>query len=144
MDIIDQINNHAYPNALAKLKVSMKDMSIEHVGLTGNGESEMAAKKSGKNVSSNAEVDMIWKNLGLGKIDMSYACVGYTLDGRPVLSQDELISLLISYGFNMPAIMLFIDDFAKHAEKDGTSPIVMYSVNTARIMTEIKPIVRKK
>ena len=144
MDIIDQINNHAYPNALAKLKVSMKDMSIEHVGLTDNGESEMAAKKSGKNVSSNAEVDMIWKNLGLGKIDMSYACVGYTLDGRPVLSQDELISLLISYGFNMPAIMLFIDDFAKHAEKDGTSPIVMYSVNTARIMTEIKPIVRKK
>ena len=144
MDIIDQINNHAYPNALAKLKVSMKDMSIEHVGLTGNGESEMAAKKSGKNASRNAEVDLIWKNLGLGKIDMSYACVGYTLDGRPVLSQDELISLLISYGFNMPAIMLFIDDFAKHAEKDGTSPIVMYSVNTARIMTEIKPIVRKK
>ena len=144
MDIIDQINNHVYPNALAKLKVSMKDMSIEHVGLTGNGESEMAAKKSGKNASSNAEVDMIWKNLGLGKIDMSYACVGYTLDGRPVLSQDELISLLISYGFNMPAIMLFIDDFAKHAEKDGTSPIVIYSVNTARIMTEIKPIVRKK
>ena len=144
MDIIDQINNHAYPNALAKLKVSMKDMSIEHVGLTGNGESEMAAKKSGKNASSNAEVDMIWKNLGLGKIDMSYACVGYTLDGRPVLSQDELISLLISYGFNIPSIMLFIDDFAKHAEKDGTSPIVMYTVNTARIMTEIKPIVRKK
>lgn len=144
MDIIDQINNNVYPNALAKLKVSMKDMSIEHVGLTGNGESEMAAKKSGKNASSNAEVDMIWKNLGLGKIDMSYSCVGYTLDGRPVLSQDELISLLISYGFNMPAIMLFIDDFAKHAEKDDTSPIVMYSVNTARIMTEIKPIVRKK
>ena len=144
MDIIDQINNHVYPNALAKLKVSMKDMSIEHVGLTGNGESEMAAKKSIKNASRNAAVDLIWKNLGLGKIDMSYACVGYTLDGRPVLSQDELISLLISYGFNMPAIMLFIDDFAKHAEKDGTSPIVMYSVNTARIMTEIKPIVRKK
>ena len=144
MDIIDQINNHVYPNALAKLKVSLKDMSIEHVGLTGNGESEMAAKKSIKNASRNAEVDLIWKNLGLGKIDMSYACVGYTLDGRPVLSQDELISLLISYGFNMPAIMLFIDDFAKHAEKDGTSPIVMYSVNTARIMTEIKPIVRKK
>ena len=144
MDIIDQINNHVYPNALAKLKVSLKDMSIENVGLTGNGESEMAAKKSSKNASRNAEVDLIWKNLGLGKIDMSYACVGYTLDGRPVLSQDELISLLISYGFNMPAIMLFIDDFAKHAEKDGTSPIVMYSVNTARIMTEIKPIVRKK
>ena len=144
MDIIDQINNHVYPNALAKLKVSLKDMSVEHVGLTGNGESEMAAKKSSKNTTSNAEVDLIWKNLGLGKIDISYACVGYTLDGRPVLSQDELISLLISYGFNMPAIMLFIDDFAKHAEKDGTSPIVMYSVNTARIMTEIKPIVRKK
>ena len=144
MDIIDQINNHVYPNALAKLKVSLKDMSIEHVGLTDNGESEMAAKKSSKNAMSNAEVDLIWKNLGLGKIDISYACVGYTLDGRPVLSQDYFIDLLINYGFNMSAIMLFIDDFAKHAKKDDTSPIVMYSMNTARIMTEIKPIVRKK
>ena len=144
MDIIDQINNHVYPNALAKLKVSLKDMSIEHVGLTDNGESEMAAKKSSKNTTSNAEVDLIWKNLGLGKIDISYACVGYTLNGRPVLSQDELINLLVNYGFNIQAIMLFIDDFAKNAEKDDTSPIVMYSVNTARIMTEIKPIVRKK
>ena len=144
MDIIDQINNHVYPNALAKLKVSLKDMSIEHVGLTDNGESEMAAKKSSKNTTSNAEVDLIWKNLGLGKIDISYACVGYTLNGRPVLSQDELINLLVNYGFNIQAIMLFIDDFAKNAEKDDTSPIVMYSVNTARIMTEIKPIGRKK
>ena len=144
MDIIDQINNHVYPNALAKLKVSLKDMSVEHVGLTGNGESEMAAKKSSKNATSNAEVDFIWKNLGLGKIDISYACVGYTLDGRPVLSHDEFVNLLVNYGFNIQAIMLFIDDFAKHAEKDDTSPIVMYSVNTARIMTEIKPIVRKK
>lgn len=144
MDIIDQINNHAYPNALAKLKVSLKDMSIENIGLTDNGESEMAARKSSKNASSNAEVDLIWKNLGLGKIDISYACVGYTLNGRPVLSQDELINLLVNYGFNIQAIMLFIDDFAKNAEKDDTSPIVMYSVNTARIMTEIKPIVRKK
>lgn len=144
MDIIDQINNHAYPNALAKLKVSLKDMSIENIGLTDNGENEMAARKSSKNASSNAEVDLIWKNLGLGKIDISYACVGYTLNGRPVLSQDELINLLVNYGFNIQAIMLFIDDFAKNAEKDDTSPIVMYSVNTARIMTEIKPIVRKK
>lgn len=144
MDIIDQINNHAYPNALAKLRVSLKDMSIEHVGLTDNGESEMAARKSSKNATNNAEVDLIWKNLGLGKIDISYACVGYTLDGRPVLSQDELINLLVNYGFNIQAIMLFIDDFAKYAEKDDTSPIVMYSVNTARIMTEVKPIVRKK
>ena len=144
MDIIDQINNHVYPNALAKLKVSLKDMSIENVGLTDNGESEMAARKSSKNASSSAEVDLIWKNLGLGKIDISYACIGYTLNGRPVLSQDELINLLVNYGFNIQAIMLFIDDFAKNAEKDDTSPIVMYSVNTARIMTEIKPIVRKK
>ena len=144
MDIIDQINNNAYPNALAKLKVSMKDISIENIGLTDNGENEMAARKSSKNASSNAEVDLIWKNLGLGKIDISYACVGYTLNGRPVLSQDELINLLVNYGFNIQAIMLFIDDFAKNAEKDDTSPIVMYSVNTARIMTEIKPIVRKK
>ena len=144
MDIIDQINNHVYPNALAKLKVSLKDIRNKHDGLTDNGESEMAAKKSGKNASSNAEVDLIWKNLGLGKIDISYACIGYTLDGRPVLSHDEFVNLLVNYGFNIQAIILFIDDFAKHAEKDDTSPIVMYSVNTASIMTEIKPVGRKK
>lgn len=144
MDTVDQTSNYIYPNALAKLKVSMKDMSVEHVGLIGNGESEMASKKSSKNASSNAEVDMIWKNLGFGKIDISYACVGYTLDGRPVLSQDEFVNLLVNYGFNLPSILLFIDDFAEHAKKDDMSPIIMYSVNTARIMTEIKPIVRKK
>ena len=144
MNIIDQINNHAYPNALAKLKVSMKEMSIEHVGLIDNGVNEMAVKKSSKNASSSAEVDLIWKNLGLGKIDISYACIGYTLDGRPVLSQDELISLLINYGFTMLAIMPFIDDFAQQAKQNDKSPIIMYSVNTAKIMTEIEPIVGKK
>ena len=36
MDIIDQINNHVYPNALAKLKVALKDMSSEHIGVIDN------------------------------------------------------------------------------------------------------------
>lgn len=145
MNILDQIHNHTYPNALAKLKVSIKDMSIENIGFTQEG-LDMASKKNSKTTSksNNSEVNLIWKNLELGNINISYACVGYALDGRPILLQDELISLLINYGFSLKAVMAFIDDFSKQTKKDTKAPIIMYSANTAKIMTEIKPIVGNK
>ena len=36
--------------------------------------------------TTNNEVDIIWKNLNNGKIDITYACVGYSMDGRPILN----------------------------------------------------------
>ena len=144
METIDQFNMHLYPNALAKLKVSVKDLSIANIGTIVQERPTMANKKANKKTVDSQELDLIWKNLGIGKIDISYACVGYTIDGKPVLNQDELISLLINYGFTMPTIMAFIDDFALHSKQDDNAPVIMYTVNTAKIMTEVKPIVKKK
>ena len=90
------------------------------------------------------EVDDIWKNLQSGKIDISYALAGYSYDGHPILNQDELVSLLINYGFSIQAVMPFIDEFAECAKDDPNGPIVMYSANSTRIVTEVEPIVGKK
>lgn len=150
MDPAQQISEGIYPNALARLRVSLKDMSVEHLGSIedsiGNAEGDnMATKKSSKKDElSNSKVDLMWKSLGLGKIDLSYACIGYTHDGRMVLNQDELVSLLINYGFMIQDVMSFIDDFAVQSAKDSKGPIVMYTVNTAAIMNDIEPIVDEK
>lgn len=150
MDTARQISEGIYPNALARLRVSLKDMSVEHLGIIednivnveGDG---MAAKKSSKKDGlSSSKVDLMWKSLGLGKINLSYACIGYTHDGRMVLNQDELISLLINYGFMIQDVMAFIDDFAAQSAKDSNGPIVMYTTNTAAIMSDIEPIVDEK
>lgn len=140
------MTEHIYPNALAKLKVSMKDMSIMNIGETDKGAQQMAPRKNSKKhtQTKNPEVDEIWKNLGLGSIDLSYAACGYTLDGRLVLNQDELINLLINYGFSMEAIMAFIDDYAVHSKSNENSPIIMYTINTARIMAEISLLHKNK
>ena len=86
-------------------------------------------------------IDEIWKHLGLGHIDISYACAGYSMDGRPILNHNELVDLLINYGFKIQDILPFIEDFASHSMNDNKSPIVMYSANTSAIMTSIEPIV---
>lgn len=153
MNVVDQVNSRVYPNALAHLQVSVKDYSIKSIRTTIDKADNMAAKNKdgGQNKESNhrknhnnVEIDLIWKHLGLGNIDISYACCGYTLDGRPVLNQDELTNLLINYGFTMPSILEFIDDFAQQSITSANSPIIMYSANTAKIMTEIEPILEKK
>ena len=153
MNVVDQVNSRVYPNALAQLQVSVKDYSIKSIGTLIDETDNMAAKNKDNEQNkesnhrknhSNAEIDLIWKHLGLGNIDISYACCGYTLDGRPVLNQDELTNLLINYGFAMPSILEFIDDFAQQSMTSVNSPIIMYSANTAKIMTEIEPILEKK
>ena len=145
MDTIQQINSRFFPNALAKLRVSVKDRSIENIELPNSTKApQMQERKPLEDRKKLPEVDEIWRNLGLGKIDISYACCGYTLDGRPILNQDDFINLLINYGFTMQAIMPFIEDFAEQSMQLDTAPIVMYSVNTAKILSDIGPITRKK
>lgn len=145
MDTIQQINSSFFPNALAKLRVSVKDRSIENVDLSNSIKTpQMQESKPLEGQKKLPEVDEIWRNLGLGKIDISYACCGYTLDGRPILNQDDFINLLINYGFTMQAIMPFIEDFAEQSMQLDTAPIVMYSANTAKILSDIGPITRKK
>ena len=143
----------AFPNELGRVLVSVKDMSITPIEARHACIGETMAKGQRKSKKTEKElknedtvpaadkkaVDDIWKHLGLGHIDLSYACVGYSMDGRPILNHDELVSLLVNYGFSIQDVLAFIEDFATNATED-MSPIVMYTANTSAIMTEIKPI----
>lgn len=141
-----------YPNAMAILKVSLPNMSIENVynftEITGIDDAMKNEKKENpiNDTTTNNEVDIIWKNLNNGKIDITYACVGYSMDGRPVLNQDEFTHLLIQYGFSMPGIFAFYDDFMEVNSKvpNSDAPIFMHTVNNARIISEVKPIMNRK
>lgn len=144
------------PNELGRVHVSFKTMSITPLEVQEESIGDAMAKNSSKrqnkkskdinetNTSQNINkkaIDAIWKHLGLGHIDISYACIGYSTSGRPILNHDELVSLLVNYGFNINDIVPFVDDFAAQSEKDSKSPIVMFSANTSAIMTNIEPIV---
>ena len=144
-----------YPNEIGRVHVSLKSMSIvpletkeTYIGDVMAREGKKKSKKSkidenaavAQNVDRDA-IDAIWKHLGLGHIDISYACVGYSMDGRPILNHDEFVNLLINYGFKVQDILPFIDDFSEHSSDDKKSPIIMYTANTTAIMTNIEPIV---
>lgn len=152
MAYINNTSKTAYPNEIGRVHASVSSMSIvpydvEMIGDTMAKErkSKRAAKDvESKSISKNVDkkaIDEIWKHMGLGHIDISYACVGYSMDGRPILNHDEFVNLLINYGFKVQDVVSFIDDFAAHSTQDYKSPIVMFSANTSAIMTNIEPIV---
>lgn len=100
----------------------------------------MMTRQNDDSRSSNPMVAAMWKKMASGAIDISYACVGYTTDGKPVLSHEDLVSLLINYGFTINDVLEFLDEFAEEAAAlDGQSPVVMYSVNTTKIASDIEP-----
>ena len=101
---------------------------------------DAAESVSSSESESRPDVDEIWKQLGKKRIELSYACVGYTLDGRPILNYDDFMNLLVSYGFECSSATAFIDDFAENAQEDGQSPIVMISGNSCKIMNDITPL----
>ena len=106
------------------------------------------ASKSGKKArrgrkkAADPGVEEVWRKLQDGSIDMSYACVGYSYDGRPVLEYNLVVDLLVQYGFKGDDVYKFIDEFAELSTKDGSSPIVMTNANTARMMVEVEPLGR--
>ena len=147
-----------YPNALAHLRIDMQHKTVQVLGLANQKEDTMAKKsrKSKKDnipEDSNAQsaatqdaeqvnpnVTSIWKYLGIGKIDLTYACAGYTLSGRMVIDHSSLVDLLINYGFKINDILAFIDEFASYEHEDDSMPIVMMNANMSRIMEDIEPI----
>lgn len=148
------LNVSSYPSELGRVRVSLGSMSItplevveERVEEVMARESKRKSKSKDKNQTNESQnvdqkaIDAIWKHLGLGHIDISYACIGYSMDGRPILNHDEFVNLLINYGFKIQDILPFIDDFASHSENDKKSPIVMFTANESAIMTSIEPIV---
>ena len=147
-----------FPNALAHIKVYPQEQMIEVVSTSSKKENGIMldkdySKKSNRrrknkksneafeNKPHNPNIDLIWKYMSLGKIDISYACVGYTYDGRPVLDHSAFVDLLVNYGFAVNDTVQFIDEFVNCAKDNDTSPIVMTNINVARITTEIKPLV---
>lgn len=134
----------SYPNAMAHIIVSMPQKTIERIddGRLNN----MAKNRSADGTDfehrreSNSAIEAIWKNLAIGRIDLSFACVGYTLDGRLVLDHNNVIDMLIGYGFKPNDIFDFIDDYEKSSAKDSNAPIIMTNINSARISTEIEPL----
>lgn len=152
MNVEDTISK--YPNELAHIRVDMQNRDIEHISENAIKEEEnevMARKRSKKSSNksknelkkSSKEVNFMWKCMSLGKIDISYACVGYSLSGQPVLDYSIFVDLLVNYGFAIQDVMSFINEFAECAKEDNTAPIIMTNSNVSRIMTEIKPIVKK-
>lgn len=148
------LNTSSYPGELGRVHVSLGSMSITPLEVVEERVEEVMAKESKRkskskdkdNISESQNVDQkaidaIWKHLGLGHIDISYACIGYSMDGRPILNHDEFVNLLVNYGFKIQDILPFIDDFASHSENDKKSPIVMFTANESAIMTSIEPIV---
>lgn len=147
------INNEFYPNALALLKVDASKKSVQLIGVAPercdmrkktNNKPESAPDNAHKDIKVSKKrldaINKIWKNIGLGKIDISYACVGYTLNGRPVLEYGLFIDMLVNYGFNVDDAICFIDEFSDIASKDNASPVVMTDGRRAKIMTEVKPL----
>lgn len=157
-DFMIDIGN--FPNALAVLRASMQDMSISTSMCTEEGELLVREKKTGKKSKAQTticygtaigqssklskstidEIDEIWKALEAGRVDISYACAGYTLDGRVVIDQADFMSLLAAYGFNVNTIALFVDDFVKQTKDVKTAPILMCGINSAKILTEVVPL----
>ena len=148
-DIIKQVLGTEYPNEIARLRVSVPNLTVTPVTVFTNSnmprkEDAMGKKKANKNASgakaANDTVEELWKCMGLSKIDISYACVGYAFDGSPILDHDDFVELLMAYGFSIDTVMAFVDDFAEHTKKDGNSPIIMFRKNVADIRSNVEPL----
>lgn len=85
-------------------------------------------------------VEDIWKNLECGKIELGYAIVGYSCNGRPVVDHDVLVTLLINYGYKIDHILAFIDDFNAVSEDDSGFPMIVVNSSVSRIYEEVEPL----
>ena len=143
----------AYPNAMAIQQVDMKTHSMNNIAIVKNikqemelnkmaGKKQRRGKKNIENDQSATVIDM-WKNVGTQRIDLNYAAIGRSLDGRLIIDYDIFINLLMTYGYMIDDIMEFIDDFAEKSSNVPNSPIVMISTHTARIMAEVPNIVNQ-
>lgn len=137
-----------FPNALAQLRIYPKKHEIKLVNVftqktvaqseLDNDNKKKPAKPKKLEASS---VDSIWKNMGNGKIDISYACIGYSMDGRPILNHNDLLDMLVKYGYRYEDAVGFIEDYTSMDQPPG-SPIIMAGVNAAKIAVDIVPIAK--
>jgi hypothetical protein len=148
--------NGKYPNELARISMSISEGAINDILITNecdtllNSNSHSNISDDDKNlIMDNADkydvsvtpgTEGIWKNLALGKIDLSYAEVGYTMNGRQILDHDLLTTLLTTYGFHIDDTLHFIDDLVINSEGDDSSPIIMINKSVSDMMDKINPL----
>lgn len=99
--------------------------------------SSSSKRRSKKEIQA---IDAIWKHLGDGSIDLTYAIVGYGFNGRPILDHDVFVNLLVNYGFAIRLVLEFIDDFNEVSLEDDEFPIVMVNSHMEQIYKEVRPL----
>lgn len=142
-------DNDAPNNFLAKIHISTDPKSLssiqakDDIAIPGQPMPKQTSRqkpaKKGLGFSP-SEVDRIWKNLNKEKINLEYACIGYSMDNRAVLDYNLMIDLLINYGFKINDILQFMDEFEDSTVNDNEAPIVMISQKYSHIMTDIEPL----
>lgn len=153
--------NGKYPNELARISMLISEGAITDILITNecdtllnsNSHSNINISDNDKNiiidnadkydVSITSGTEGIWKNLALGKIDLSYAEVGYTMNGRQILDHDLLTTLLTMYGFHIDDALHFIDDLVINSEGDDSSPIIMINKSVSDMMDKVDPLEKK-
>lgn len=136
-----------FPNAMAQLRVYPKKHEIKLVNVFTRKPGALLEAAAGKKKPAKSKkletssVDSIWKNIGNGKIDISYACIGYSLDGRPVLNHNNLLDMLVKYGYKYEDAVGFINDYTS-MDQPAPAPIIMADANTTKIAIDIVPIAK--
>ena len=80
---------------LATMSIDTDEMIIDNLELNNNVDSPLSQDNKDTNQILTAEVVKtvladIWKNIDNGKIDLSYAVIGVTANGRQVYGYEEL------------------------------------------------------
>lgn len=156
-DLIEQPTEFVIPpdnNKLARINISVDDQSITHVELNNNAdnitlqdkplpinEDEYIKETTVVNdVKLTPGTEKIWKYVALGKINMLYAQIGTSMDGRPILDHDLLSTVLVTYGFDIDNAINFINDFAENSKDDNSAPIIMINSHMTDIVEMVEPI----
>lgn len=134
------------PNAKLITKLDLVSISLPDAGLRltsqlGDGTEYSTREVYGHSQArKSALVDMIYKSIKSGKVDLSYAMVGHTSLGRAILDYDVLVKLLVEYGFQVEAVLCFIEELSSKSSGDDRFPIVMVSLQSSKIYQDVSPL----
>jgi hypothetical protein len=157
-DLIEQPTEFVIPpdnNKLARINISVDDQSITNVELNNDNADNIVLQDKPLPINENEYIketamshgvkltpgtEKIWKYVALGKINMLYAQIGTSMDGRPILDHDLLSTVLVTYGFDIDNAIDFINDFAENSKDDNSAPIIMINSHMSDIMEMVEPI----
>ena len=137
---------------IVTMSIDTDEMTIEDIHFNNNVESPLSNDNKEANQSLTpqavkAVLADIWKNIDDGKIDLSYAVVGVTANGRQVYGYEELIRLLQCYGYPSLYAIVFVNNFQYAIDEDEKykndktqNPIIMHTLQSWNIFNEVKKL----